>query len=216
MNMKMKYAIVAGAALVGAGFFGGALVAQDHKGHDHGGHNHNGMQGDMDPAAMMEAYLEMGKPVVQHAKLAAFTGKWDQTQKHWMEPTAPPMISEAKYSSEMIMGGRYMVDHVESEFMGTPFEGRGITGYDRAAKRFFSVWYDSFGTGLMITYGDFNDKGELVMEGEWSDPMSPSGKSWVKTKATIVSSDRSKFEMWGKGPDGAKTKMMEINSTRAH
>ena len=216
MNLKLKHTLAIGATLVGVGFFGGALVAQDHKGHDHAGHDHDGMQGDMDPEKMMEMYMEMGAPVEQHARLAAFSGKWNQTQKHWMEPGAPPMISEAVFTSEMIMGGRYMVDHVKSEFMGAPFEGRGLTGYDRASKQYFSVWFDNFGTGLMMTYGDFNEKGELVMEGEWSDPMSPSGKSWVKTKSSMSGANRSKYEMWGKGEDGKPSKMMEIKSTRAY
>lgn len=209
MNIKPKYTIVLGAALVGVGFFGGALVAQDHKGHDHGD-----MQGGMDPADMMQQYLEMSKPDEHHAKLAVNAGKWDHTIKHWMDPSAPPEVSQGTYTIKPIMGGRYMEESAKSEMMGMPFEGKAISGYDKVAGHYFSVWIDNFGTGVMTMTGDYNSKGQLVLEGEFSDPMSPSGISWMREVLTNQGADRSKMEMYTK-KDGEIVKVMEITGTRA-
>ena len=210
MNIKLKHTVLIGAALACTGFFGGALVAQDHKGHDHGD-----MQGGMDPEAMMQQYLEMSKPDEHHAKMAAMAGKWNQTIKHWMDPSAPPEISQGTYIIKPIMGGRYMEESATSEMMGMPFEGKAISGYDKVAKKYFSVWIDNFGTGVMMMTGDYNSKGQLVLEGEFSDPMSPSGTSWMREVLTSQGADRSMMEMYGK-MDGEIVKMMEITGTRAH
>jgi hypothetical protein len=209
MNIKPKHTVLVGAALVGIGFFGGALVAQDHKGHDHGD-----MQDAMDPEAMMQQWMEMSKPDEHHAKLASHAGTWNQTIKHWMDPSAPPEISQGVSTIKPIMGGRYMEDSVKSEMMGMPFEGKALSGFDKVAGHYFSVWIDNFGTGVMTMTGDYNSKGQLVLEGEFSDPMSPSGVSWMREVLTSQGPDRSMMEMYSK-VEGEIVKVMEITGTRA-
>lgn len=208
MNLKQKLAV--GAALVGAGFFGGALVAQDHKGHDHGM-----MQGQQKMDPMMEAMIKAGTPGAQHARLAAGAGKWTNTIKHWMDPSAPPMVSQGTYEIKPIMGGRYMEESAHSEMMGMAFEGKAISGYDNVAGQYFSVWIDNMGTGIAVLTGDYNDKGQLVLEGEFSDPMSPSGKSWMREVLSTNGADRSTMEMYSK-MDGEIVRVMEITGVREH
>ncbi len=209
MNFKLKHTLALGATLGLAGFFGGTLVAQDHHGHDHG----HMAEGEMTPEQMMEMYMAYAQPDEHHAKLGKGVGKWKQTIKHWMDPSAPPEVSEGTFVSKPIMGGRYFEETVNTEMMGMPFEGRAITGYDRVAGHYFSVWFDTFGTGVLLMTGDYNSKGQLVLEGEYSDPMAPSGKSWMREVITMQGNNHSKLEMYAK-KDGQIIKNMEINSTR--
>ena len=210
MNLKLKHTIAIGAALVGVGYFGGALIAQDHKGHDHS--MHEGQQ-EMDPK--MEACMKAAIPGEHHARLNGFVGKWDQTIKFWMDPSEPPSVSQGTYESKWIMGGRFLDESVHSVMMGMPFEGKAIGGYDNVAGHYFSVWIDNFGTGVAIGTGDFNEKGQLVLEGMVSDPTSPSGKSWMREVMTSQGPDRAMMEMYSK-IDGQIVKVMEIKSTRAY
>ncbi|MCB9847560.1 MAG: DUF1579 domain-containing protein [Phycisphaeraceae bacterium] len=206
MDLKLRHTITAGAALVGIGFFGGALVAQDH--------DHMGQGGDIDMEAMMQIYTELAKPDEHHAKIAQHAGKWNQTIKQWMEPGAPPEVSTGTYTITPILGGRYFDERADSTMMGMPFEGRAISGYDRIAKHYFSAWIDTWGTGILLMTGDYNEKGQLVLEGEYSDPMAPSGKSWMREVLTFVGPDKTNMEMFGK-MDGQVVKMMEIQGVRA-
>ncbi len=214
MNLKMKYAVVAGAALVGAGFFGGALVAQDHKGHE--GHNHAmGEHQAPDMNAMMEAFMKASTPGEQHAKMMQGVGMWDNTIKHWMDPSSPPDVSQGTYEIKSIMDGRYTLEKANSVMMGMPFEGMAIGGYDNVAGHYFSVWFDNFGTGVIVLTGDYNDKGQLVLEGEMSDPTSPSGKSWMREVITHQGANRTTMDMYSK-MDGQIIKVMEIKGVRKH
>lgn len=210
MNSSLRKTVIAGAALVSAGFFGGILVAQDHAGHDHADH-----AAGQDMEQMMQMYIEMSKPDEHHAKLAQHAGKWKQTIKHFMDPSAPPEVTTGTYTITPIMGGRFFDERADSTMMGLPFEGRAISGYDKVAGHYFSVWLDNFGTGVLMMTGDYNSKGQLVLEGEYSDPMSPSGKSWMREVLTSQGNDRSMMEMYGK-MDGQVVKMMEISAVRAH
>lgn len=213
MNLKLKYTVAIGAALVGAGFFGGALIAQDHKGHDHA---MPGEQSEMDP--MMEAFMLAATPGKQHARLNAFTGKWDQTVKFWMDPldpSQPPQVSQGTYESKWILGGRYLEERAISTIMEMPFEGRAIAGYDNVAGHYFSIWIDTFSTGPAVLTGNFNDEGQLVLEGFGSDPTAPSGKSWMREVITSHGANRVTMEMYAK-MDGKIVRTMEIKSKRAH
>src|SRR5579872_6588365 len=105
----------------------------------------------------MKAMVAYATPGDSHKMLAKFTGNWTATVTMWMQPGAQPVSSTASCTSEMILGGRYLQSKNSGNFMGQPFEGIGLAGYDNAKKAFVSSWIDNMGTGLMTMTGTWDD-----------------------------------------------------------
>src|SRR5262245_41560359 len=78
-------------------------------------------------------------PGPEHALLKQDVGIWDATVEFWTAPNTPPSVSKG-VSTISMLGGFWQLDEFKSEFMGSPFEGRGQTGYDAARKKYVGVW----------------------------------------------------------------------------
>lgn len=172
-------------------------------GHDHGG---------MDPA-MMEAWTKAATPGEPHAAFAESVGTWDAHITTWMEPGAEPTTSAGTFERRMILGGRVLAEDFTGDFMGQPFHGHSLTGYDNVTGRYWSLWSDDMSTGPMISWGDWDDEvGGVVYVGEMSDPM-----TGVRTKSKSIwkqLEDGSEvFEMY-EMRDGGEAKTMEIRSVK--
>ena len=167
----------------------------------------------MDPA-MQQAMMAAMAPGEHHEHMKALVGNWDYTIKAWMDPSQPPMESTGKRSAELIMGGRYLSEKYSGDFMGMPFEGQGLMGYDNMQKKYFSTWVDNMSTGVMVSDGQCAKGPMWTMNGEMPDPMT--GKmSKSRTTMKLTDADHFVMEMFAPGADGKEMKMMEISGTRA-
>jgi len=165
----------------------------------------------MDPA-MMEAMMKAGAPGDMHKKLDAFAGSWNVKSTFWMMPGADPASMDGTAENHWIMGGRYLEQRFNGNWMGMPFEGIGYTGYDNVKKQYWSTWMDNSTTSMMTSTGTMDGK-TFSFTGSMSDPMT--GKdSRADSKITITDADHHTMEMWGPGPDGKMFKMMEITYSR--
>lgn len=204
MWTKKFGAAVGGACLIGLGFAGG-LIADDHA---------DGMGSDS-----MDAWTAHMTPGPEHKEMAKYAGKWNMASKMWFDPAAPPQESTAKVTWEMIMDGRYMLEHVDGEPFqeGMPrFQGMNITGYDNFAKRYFFGWVDNMGTGLMVGYGESKDGGKTIEF--YADAPDPMTGTMTRSKSIVrhVSADKVEFEMYSPNPDGEGWwKGFEATYTRA-
>ena len=197
----MKIKVLAGALFV---VFASAAFAQ----HDH---SQTKAKPEMDPA-MMEAMMKAGAPGDMHKKLDAFAGSWNVKSTFWMMPGADPASMDGTAENHWIMGGRYLEQRFNGNWMGMPFEGIGYTGYDNVKKQYWSTWMDNSTTSMMTSTGTMDGK-TFSFTGSMSDPMT--GKdSRADSKITITDADHHTMEMWGPGPDGKMFKMMEIAYTR--
>lgn len=162
--------------------------------------------------AMMEKWMAYATPGDHHDVLAAKVGTWSAEIKHWMAPGAPPEVSSATSEMTMILGGRYLLEHVEGTTMGMPFEAFGVTGYDNFLETYQTYWIDNFGTGMMT--GESTMKSDTVMNG-WMvgiDPMA-GGKMKMRSVGTDHGSDAFTLEMFNDGPTG-EFKSMEVSYSR--
>jgi hypothetical protein len=76
-------------------------------------------------------------PGPEAARVARMAGEWElQTS---MGEGAP----EAGTSSCRLMAGGWLIEDVKSAFMGAPFEGHGVFGWDAKQGTYVSVWVDS-------------------------------------------------------------------------
>jgi Protein of unknown function (DUF1579) len=165
--------------------------------------------------AEMDAYMKLAQPGEHHKHLGNLAGKW-KTSGKMMTPGQPPIEMGGTMEASWILGGRYLQELHTGSFMGQPFEGRSLDGYDNITKEYFSTWVDNMGTGVMVFHGSCDDPCKVLTEtAEGPDPMT--GKV-VKTKnvTTFVDPDTYRFEMYmvGAGKDGQDTKIMDMIAKR--
>lgn len=151
---------------------------------------------------------EMPQPAPEHALLAADVGTWDAAVEMWMEPGKPPAKSEAVETVTMV-GGFWQVQEFKGTFMGAPFEGRGLTGWDAQKKKYVSAWVDSGAPGL--SHGEATyDAATKTMKGTIVGP-GPDGKPQQMSMAcTWKSADEREVTMGMVGPDGKEAPMMRF------
>lgn len=164
-------------------------------------------------AAMMLAYQEAGTPGPTHAALAKMEGTYDLSIRAWHTPGAPPTVDTGTATRTMVLGGRVMVEDMQSQMMGRPFTGHGMTGYDNVSGKHWSTWNDSMSTGVMVSEGDCNEDGACTFTGSWNDPVTK-GKINARMTSKWTSPTVELFEMFAPGPDGKEAKMMEITYTK--
>ena len=158
--------------------------------------------------AAMEAYRNAAAPGPEHAQLAAMAGTWDVTVRSWYGPGGPA-TDKGTAARRTVLGNRVMVEDVEATMMGQPFHGQGLHGYDNVTRRYWSVWNDSMGTGVMLSDGECDAKGNCTYTGRYNDPVTrQEHTARMTTRWTDASTGV--FEMYGPGPDGKVAKLMEI------
>ena len=112
----------------------------------------------------------------RHAALASRAGSWNVEGKMWMAPGAEPMPMNATARTEVLLGGRTIIEEFKSDFMGMPFEGRLLQGYDNLAEQYWSLWTDSMGTGYWISHGTETAPGHVEFHGTAHDILTPNGR----------------------------------------
>ncbi len=165
-----------------------------------------------DEKAAMEAMAKASAPGEAHKKLDALAGKFTVKSKMWMDPSKPPEESAGSSERKWIMGNRYLQESYQGMFMGQPFEGMGIQGYDNVTKKYFGSWIDSGSTAMTLARGTMSGNA-IKYKGMMSDPMM--GKEVPYTMNMVIAdNDHHKLEMWGPGPGGKEMKWMELSYTR--
>jgi hypothetical protein len=162
---------------------------------------------------MMAMWQKAMSPSLGHARLAPMVGTWKAKTTFVMEPGAPPEVSNGTSVHRMVLGGRYLEQVYKGTSMGMPFEGIGFTGYDNVKQRYVGSWMDSFGTGMMTSVGvgdPTDERIDSVAEG-----IDPTGNKIVfDTIFRIQNHEHHSYEMWTKGPDGKKYRVMLIEYER--
>lgn len=170
----------------------------------------------VDSAAATKAWMEYASPGEMQKMLAKSDGTWNGENTMWMENNGKPMTSTSEATNKMIFGGRYQMGEHKGNFMGMPFEGISIVGYDNAKKKFVSSWIDNMGTGIMNMEGEWNSsKKSIEFKGKMTDPARPGEDCDVREVFTIVDDNHHVMEMYG--PDaktGKEYKTMEIKYSR--
>ncbi len=164
----------------------------------------------------MKAMMEAGAPDDHHKKLEAFIGFWDGTMKVWMDPAKEPTETKSSIIARWDAGmdGRFLAMDHRGMLMNMPFRGNAIWGFNKATKKYESVWHDNFGTGIMISYGEMSpDSKTLNFTGEYDDPAG-SGKIKTRELYTWENAESFKFEMFETRPGGKEAKSLEATFSR--
>ncbi len=149
----------------------------------------------------------------QHEALAGRAGSWTVEGKVWMEPGADPMPMQATAMTEVLLGGRYIVEEFKSDFMGMPFEGRLMQGYDNLTQEYWSLWTDSMSTGYFISHGTETSPGHIELRGTANDILTPNGRP---TRMTTTDNGDGSYtmKMFDTREDSGEFQSMELRYTR--
>ena len=190
-----------GALVVGAvGFTAGRVFSQDKP-----------KEMSEEEKKQMEQMMEAMAPVEQHKLLAANAGTWDY-EMTWYEPGKDPQKAKGVATYESIMGGLYLTGTHKGDMGGMPFEGRGVDGYSKEKKKFFTFWYDQYGTTPMLLWGVADGK-TITYDGDFYE--CAMGNHTPRFKVTHEDADHTTFEYWMKAEGKSEyVKAIEIHSTR--
>jgi Protein of unknown function (DUF1579) len=170
----------------------------------------------VDSATAMKAMMEYGTPGEMHKLLASWNGTWSGETTMWEYEGAAPQKSSGTAVNAMIFDGKYQTNTHKGTMMGMPFEGRGVTAYDNATKKFVSTWIDTWSTGIMNMSGTWDAATKsLTMSGTFPDVTRPGKECTLRQVTTVIDDNTQRFDMYG--PDqktGKEFKMMEITMTR--
>ena len=156
--MTLKHALLA-VALLGIGLFAGTRVAATQ--------DAASGPGGMD---MMEA-MKLAQPGPEHEELMALAGDWVTDVSLGAMPGMPPMEQKGTTTATPILGGRFLMMTSAGNFMGMPFEGINILGFDRRHGEYTLVGFDTLGTYSVSGRGKKDDDGVIRMHGTDDDPM---------------------------------------------
>ena len=148
------------------------------------------------------------KPTEQHALLKRMAGTWDA------KVSMMGMTSKGTYVAKTVMGGLWSLGDYTGEFMGQPFQGHAVDGYDPEKGKYVSIWVDSMSSAPQFYEGTYDaERDVLTYEGYGISPMTGEHVPEVH-RLSFHGSDGQTFEMIQKGPDGADMLLMTIEYTR--
>src|SRR4030095_7138272 len=90
---------------------------------------------DAKASAEMEAWMKAATPGEHHKNLNFFVGDWKTQNTMWMDGSETK--TEGTAHIEWAMDGRYVISKHSGNFMGMPFQGMGIDGYDNVTSKYF-------------------------------------------------------------------------------
>jgi hypothetical protein len=164
--------------------------------------------------AQMEMVEKLMKPGPFHEQLKDFVGNWTADIKMWMDPKSPPIVSKGQADFKLIFEGRFLYGNFLGEFMGAPFKGINIMGYDNVKKEFFSIWMDNSTTGFISSAGTYDPvEKKYHFHAETLDPYSGQAVE-MREEAYFASKDEYISVTYAKPKEGEEFKNMEIKYTR--
>ncbi len=129
------------------------------------------------PALVAQEPPPMEKPGKHHKHLKLMAGTWDVESKMYMIP-GQVMKGTFVEVARIQPGGFWLISNFEGKFMGMPFHGHSVLGYEAHKKQYTGVWVDSLASVMVHSTGHCEKNGKLnVMTGKGCDPMTQRNKT---------------------------------------
>ncbi|TAJ18163.1 MAG: DUF1579 domain-containing protein [Planctomycetota bacterium] len=204
-TLPLSFAVLALATLTG-------VACQSTQSHSKAGHAQEPAAAPaMDMAKMMAEMERLGTPGPEHAALMQDAGAWDNTIKLRMAPDQPWIESTGTVKAHPVLGGRYLMQEIEGNMMGMPFQGLQLLGYDKLTNEYTAVWGDSMSTWMVTSRGKEGPKGVFDMRGTMIDV---AGQRPYRMVTTNKSPDERFIVMYDTIPPHGEIVVMEITSKR--
>ncbi len=150
----------------------------------------------------------MPEPTEHHKKLQSSIGNWEGTLTMFVPGAAEQKVPAKEEVTAM--GPFWNQSHFSCDFMGMPFQGWGLNGFDPEKKKFVSTWVDSMNASLTVMEGENDATGNTVFRYEaknMAGEMSPH-------RMVLTQGDNSYTSTFYEGA-GEGTKSMVIEMKRA-
>lgn len=148
-----------------------------------------------------------------HRELLKAVGKWDVVMKVPGEDGSV-MEMKAKESGSAACHGIWVwSDFHADDFMGAPFDGAGLIGYDPATKQYTSYWVDTMAPYITKLTGTYDGKAKtLVLSGTSRDR---EGNEMAMQERIHWPDDNTRVASFTFGA-GEQAWKMELHYTRSH
>ena len=167
----------------------------------------------VDQQEMMKKMEAAGTPGPAHKALQALVGNWKAEVKCWMDPSAPPEVTQGTAKSSFTLNGRFLEEEFHGQMMGKPFAGKTLLGFDNTKQTFNSVWVSDKQTSMFTSEGKGDSGNKVItLEGKANCPATGRKDIPMKTVLRVLSPDKHVFEMFDGSQGNAKT--MEITYIR--
>ena len=165
-------------------------------------------------AAMAES-MKIAAPGEHHKHLEYFIGKWKTKTKMWMGgPGSEAMESDGTSEFKWVLGGRWVMEEHKGSFMGMPYEGIGLSGYDNYRNMYVGSWYSNMGTNVLSMSGMRHpETGLFTSYGEMDEPAMKVVGRTVKYVTKIIDKNSYVFSIIDLHA-GDDYKVIEITYTR--
>jgi hypothetical protein len=150
-----------------------------------------------------------------HQALARYVGNWD-VELAMVMPGAPAERSKGTAVYAWAIDGRWLTQRISAPFMGRPYEGFAIIGYDNYAKNHVAVAVSSMDTAMTMTRGLVVDPTHKVrtLYGTLDEYTTGELHKPLKVVLRDVSDTRHIMEIWDLGIGEAGAKVLEYTFTR--
>ena len=154
----------------------------------------------------------MPTPGPEHQVLKMDEGVWDAVVEI-SPPGAPAMTSKGVETNVMGCGGLCLASEFNGEMApGMSFQGRGLTTYDPAKKKYVGTWTDSMSRGLATAESSY-DPATKKVTGWMEGPDMTGNISKSKSVSEYTDPDHRVMTMYTVA-GGAETQTMRITYTR--
>jgi hypothetical protein len=167
-----------------------------------------------DSATLQKNWGDYGTPGEMHKLMAGWDGNWDGEVKMWMDPAAPPQVSQLKTVNKMILNGLFHQSTHTGNMGGMPFSGIGTMGYDNHRKLFVNTWTDNMSSGITYTEGSWDAATQTI---ETKGKMVDAGtKETIALREVLklVDKDTQLLQHYHTPDGGQEAKVMEITFKR--
>ena len=169
-----------------------------------------------DMAEMMKKWKDASSPNEHHKPFTEMVGKWNMVTSMWMGgPGSEPIVSKGTAEMSLLLDGRFLRQDAKGEFMGGPYTGMGLTGYDNMKKCYIMNWIDNTSTAFSSAQGNYDMSGKvLTMYGKMDEPTTGEHDKNIKYVLKTIDKDKLIFEVHDLVLGEPNTKIMEITYAR--
>lgn len=157
---------------------------------------------------------EMPSPKVDaHDILADYAGNWTAQVTMTMPgmPAADPV--PMTQTDTLVCGDLWLHSVAKGAFMGMPYEGQGLVGYDTETDEYVSIWVDGFSPHMVVLRGKSDDDGKSIKY--VGSSMGPQGQPVTTTnECTFESEDKWTLHMSSVNKDGSSAGTMTMKYAR--
>ena len=164
-------------------------------------------------AAVAKALDNAMTPGEAQKRLEPMIGKFDVRILTWVDPSKPPVESNASAVSVWVLGDRYVQTMLVGGSSADAFNGIGYIGYDNIGKHYQAAWMDDGSTAITLYTGGFAADGKSATMKASIANASTGKPTPVELRMRLGANGGHVTQLWGPGLGNTTFKMMELQYT---